>query len=188
MHVPDIRLGPWPIFARALRPGPCPCLSAAGIPGAAVDEAEHIEKRRRGLETFMKRVARHPILSASRLFIRFLEIPSAVRRGRADPSPKARAGANRGPVRRETQSEVFQELGPAFHASAGVFTAANIPGLSLLTALVPKTVVRPRRNERWRRGLERRAENESWRRGLETRAREEGERRGWERKGEEGQG
>ena len=103
----------------------------------------------------MKRVARHPMLSASRLFIRFLELPNAVRRQDAaitKRDPRLLTMSKGMYCHRTPQAEVFQELGPAFHASAGVFTAANIPGLSLLTALVPKTVVRRNGRRRFRMG------------------------------------
>lgn len=55
-------------------------LGALGIPmPGSPEDVDYIEHRRRGLERFLKRVARHPILSASKLFIRFLEVPQAVR-------------------------------------------------------------------------------------------------------------
>ena len=74
------------------------------IPGVQADENEHIEHRRRGLQAFLKRVSRHPILCACRLFIRFLEAPQTVSEDGDAPAPPP-------PCRRRARRNVFPGAG-----------------------------------------------------------------------------
>jgi len=119
-------------------------LGALGIPmPGSPEDVDYIEHRRRGLERFLKRVARHPILSASKLFIRFLEVPQAVRgSGLARTFGDASADGLATLLATSTQqSQVFaEELAGMTTATAN---ALNIPGLSLFSSLVSKPHVRP---------------------------------------------